>query len=150
MLAAVDVWVSEEDDVLLREVTRWATDAEATAFVEHAVVVGVEAGRRRWDASTAMGGMGYREQPTIPDVKTDTIGLFAEGSRELGSDLLLTVGGRLDYLVAEADASIAAVAGSTFASAFAPASLAVAFAWGAASFAAVGAARSALRRRYRS
>jgi iron complex outermembrane receptor protein len=69
--------------------------------------IGVEAGRRRWDASTAMAGMGYREQATIPDVETDSVGLFAEGSRGFGSNLLLTLGGRLDHVRAEADASIA-------------------------------------------
>jgi iron complex outermembrane receptor protein len=69
--------------------------------------VGLEAGRRRWDASTAMAGMQYREQSTIPDVKTDSVGLFAEGHRDLGSDILLTVGGRLDSVRTEADPTIA-------------------------------------------
>jgi len=42
MRAAVDVWTSDDDDVLLREVTLWADDADARAFVEQAVVVGVQ------------------------------------------------------------------------------------------------------------
>ncbi len=44
MRAAVDVWTSADDDILLREVTRWNSDAEARAFVEQAVVVGTEDG----------------------------------------------------------------------------------------------------------
>jgi iron complex outermembrane receptor protein len=69
--------------------------------------VGVEAGRRGWDARTAMAGMSYKEQPTIPDVTTDTVGLFAEGHRELGPGLLLTAGARLDRVRAEADEAVA-------------------------------------------
>jgi iron complex outermembrane receptor protein len=69
--------------------------------------VGLDAGRRRWRASTAMAGMNYREQPTIPNVRTDSVGFFAEGRKSLGSDLLLTLGGRLDHVRAGADESIA-------------------------------------------
>ena len=43
MRAAVDVWTSGEDDILLREITLWTTDEQARAFVEQAVVVGAEA-----------------------------------------------------------------------------------------------------------
>ena len=42
MRAAVDVWTSGEDDILLREITLWTTDEAARAFVEQAVVVGTE------------------------------------------------------------------------------------------------------------
>ncbi|MFW2334060.1 hypothetical protein [Ilumatobacter sp.] len=49
MRAAVDVWTSDDDDVLLREVTRWATEADARAFVEQAVVVGTQDGLDRVD-----------------------------------------------------------------------------------------------------
>ncbi len=49
MRAAVDVWTSADDDILLREVTRWGSDDEAQAFVEQAVVVGVEDGLDRID-----------------------------------------------------------------------------------------------------
>ena len=44
MRAAVDVWTSAADDILLREITRWSTADEARAFVEQAVVVGTEDG----------------------------------------------------------------------------------------------------------
>jgi iron complex outermembrane receptor protein len=109
-------WMTDESRVSSVGTPRgWSMGTDASTEVGEArfevrlgaATVGVEAGRRRWDASTAMAGMGYREQPTIPDVKTDTVGLFAEGSRDLGSDLLLTLGGRLDHVRAEADASIA-------------------------------------------
>ncbi|MDW3215914.1 MAG: hypothetical protein R8G01_18090 [Ilumatobacteraceae bacterium] len=42
MRAAVDVWTSGEDDILLREITLWTTDEAARAFVEQSVVVGTE------------------------------------------------------------------------------------------------------------
>ena len=42
MRAAVDVWTSGEDDILLREITLWTTDEAARAFVEQAVVVGTQ------------------------------------------------------------------------------------------------------------
>lgn len=44
MRAAVDVWTAGEDDILLREVTRWGSDADARAFVDQAVVVGTDDG----------------------------------------------------------------------------------------------------------
>lgn len=43
MRAAVDVWTSGEDEIVLREVTRWTDDEAARAFVAQAVVVGTEA-----------------------------------------------------------------------------------------------------------
>jgi iron complex outermembrane receptor protein len=51
--------------------------------------------------------MGYREQALIPNVTTGTVGLFAEGSHELGPGLTLSGGGRLDHVRAEADESLA-------------------------------------------
>ncbi len=42
MRAAVDVWTSGEDDILLREVTMWMTDEAARAFLEQLVVVGTQ------------------------------------------------------------------------------------------------------------
>jgi iron complex outermembrane receptor protein len=112
----VDHWMTDESRLSSAGTPRgWSMGTNAKTETSEARLevrlqgasVGVEAGRRRWDASTAMAGMGYREQPTIPDVKTDTVGIFAEGSRHLGSHVLLTAGGRLDHLRAEADASIA-------------------------------------------
>lgn len=42
MRAAVDVWTSDEDEILLREVTMWTTDEAARTFVEQSVVVGTQ------------------------------------------------------------------------------------------------------------
>ena len=42
MRAAVDVWTSDEDEILLREVTMWTTDEAARSFVEQSVVVGTQ------------------------------------------------------------------------------------------------------------
>jgi len=49
MRVGVDVWTSDDSDALLREVTRWATETDARAFVEQAVVIGVENGFDRRD-----------------------------------------------------------------------------------------------------
>lgn len=50
MRAAVDVWTAGDGDILLREITRWTTDDAARAFVEQAVVVGIESGLEEADA----------------------------------------------------------------------------------------------------
>jgi hypothetical protein len=50
MRAAVDVWTSGDDDILLREVTRWADEDDARAFVEQAVVMGIRDGLTATDA----------------------------------------------------------------------------------------------------
>ncbi len=112
----VDHWMTDESRLSSVGTPRgWSMGTDATTETSEArfevrftsASIGVEAGRRRWDASTAMAGMSYKEQPTIPDVTTDTVGLFAEGSRDLGSGLLFTAGARLDRVSAEANASIA-------------------------------------------
>lgn len=114
--ARVDHWMTDESRLSSVTAPRgWSMGTDASTQTSEArlearlasATVGVEAGRRRWDASTAMAGMGYREQATIPDVKTDTVGLFAEGRRGLGSGLLFSLGGRLDHVRVEADESIA-------------------------------------------
>jgi iron complex outermembrane receptor protein len=112
----VDHWMTDESRLSSVDTPRgWSMGTDAKTETSEARLevrlagasVGVEAGRRHWNASTAMAGMGYEEQPTIPDVTTETVGLFAEGSRELRPNLRLSAGGRLDYVSAEADASIA-------------------------------------------
>lgn len=42
MTAAVDVWTTDSDDILLREVTRWGDESDAAAYVEQATALGVE------------------------------------------------------------------------------------------------------------
>ncbi|MGD8896142.1 MAG: TonB-dependent receptor, partial [Acidobacteriota bacterium] len=112
----VDHWMTDESRLSSIGAPRgWSMGTDASTETAEArlelrvasVSVGVDARRRRWDARTAMAGMGYKEQHTIPDVRTDTAGLFAEGSRGLGSHLLLTAGARLDHVRAQADESIA-------------------------------------------
>lgn len=42
MTAAVDVWTSGADDILLREVTRWGGESDAAAYVAQATALGVD------------------------------------------------------------------------------------------------------------
>jgi iron complex outermembrane receptor protein len=114
--ARVDHWMTDESRLSSVDAPRgWSMGTDASTETTEArfearfsvAAVGVELGRRRWDASTAMAGMGYREQALIPDVTTGTVGLFAEGRRELGPGLLLSAGGRVDYVRSEADESLA-------------------------------------------
>ena len=114
--ARVDHWMTDESRLSSVDAPRgWSMGTDASTETTEArfearlseAAVGVEVGRRRWDASTAMAGMGYREQALIPDVTTETVGLFAEGSRELGPGLRLSAGGRVDQVRSEADESIA-------------------------------------------
>ncbi len=114
--ARVDHWMTDDSRLSSVGTPRgWSMGTDASTETSEArfevqfagASVGVEASRRRWDARTAMAGMGYREQPTIPDVTTDVVGVFAEGTRDLGSHLLLSAGARLDYARSDADESVA-------------------------------------------
>lgn len=58
MRAAVDVWTAGDDDILLREVTRWSDAEAAREFVEQAVLVGTQAGLSPTDAPFE-GGVAY-------------------------------------------------------------------------------------------
>jgi iron complex outermembrane receptor protein len=89
-----------------------ATDAasetlggRAEAHVGAETTVGGEAYRRNWDTTTAMAGMAYAPQYSIPDVNVDTVGVFAEHTRSLGSRTSLDVGGRIDHIRSDADAA---------------------------------------------
>jgi iron complex outermembrane receptor protein len=73
--------------------------------------VGVEAYRRHWNAETVMAGMGsYAPQYSIPDVNTDSAGVFVEHGRVLGTRASLDVGGRIDRIATFADPAKANVA----------------------------------------
>jgi len=94
-----------------------ATDAASQTLGGHAeahvggeTTIGAEAYRRNWDSTTAMAGMAYAPQYSIPDVNVDTIGVFAEHTRALGSRTSLDVGGRLDHIRSEADSAKANLA----------------------------------------
>jgi iron complex outermembrane receptor protein len=69
------------------------------------VTVGVEAFHREWDGSTRMAGMSYAPQYSIPDVRTDSFGLYSEYAKKLTERLNLTFGGRLDTVTTAADSS---------------------------------------------
>jgi iron complex outermembrane receptor protein len=94
-----------------------ATDADtetvggrAEAHLGTGTTLGGEAFRRNWNTTTAMAGMAYMPQYSIPDVNMDTVGVFAEHTRALGPQTSLDVGGRLDHIRSEADAAKANLA----------------------------------------
>lgn len=69
------------------------------------VTVGIEAFHREWDGSTRMAGMSYAPQYSIPDVRTDSFGLYSEYAKKITERMKLTVGGRLDTVTTAADSS---------------------------------------------
>lgn len=69
------------------------------------LVVGVEGFRRVWDAATELAGRGYTPQFSIPDVKTDSLGLYADYGVALSGALRLNLGARLDSVRSVADPS---------------------------------------------
>jgi iron complex outermembrane recepter protein len=69
------------------------------------VTVGVEAFRRQWDGTTQMAGSGYLPQYSIPDVETDSVGVYTEYTRALSDRVRLSLGGRIDTATSSADPS---------------------------------------------
>jgi len=67
------------------------------------VTVGLEAFRRTWNATTQMAGSGYQTQYSIPDVNTDSLGIYAEYHRQLSERLQLDLGARIDTAKSAAD-----------------------------------------------
>ena len=67
------------------------------------LVLGVEAFRRDWKATTEMVGMAYRAQNSIPEVETTSVGAYADYRRALTDRLSLAIGGRLDRARTAAD-----------------------------------------------
>jgi iron complex outermembrane receptor protein len=67
------------------------------------IVVGAEAFRRQWDVTTQMAGAGYAPQYSIPDVKADTAGLYADYGLALLRRLRLNIGARVDVTKSSAD-----------------------------------------------
>jgi iron complex outermembrane recepter protein len=65
--------------------------------------VGLETFRRVWDATTVMAGSGYQTQYSIPDVHTDSIGLYAMVNRKLTEAITLDAGTRVDVSRSAAD-----------------------------------------------
>jgi len=72
-------------------------------IVSRDVTFGFEAYHRRWDGNTQMSGSSYAPQYSIPDVRTDSFGLYSEYNRSLTERLKLSLGGRLDTITTAAD-----------------------------------------------
>ena len=73
--------------------------------------VGGEAYRRTWNSVTMMAGMNaYAPQYSIPDVDIDSVGVFAEHARAIGSRVSLDLGARLDRVATSADRTKAGLA----------------------------------------
>jgi len=71
------------------------------------LTVGVEAYRRNWTAETTLWVMPlrtYRSQDSLPDVDTDSAGIFATWEQPLGEELELDLGARLDRAETSASA----------------------------------------------
>lgn len=68
------------------------------------VLIGVEAFHREWNGATQLAGAGYAPQFSIPDVRTDNVGLYSEYSKPITDRLRLSLSGRLDTLTTAADA----------------------------------------------
>jgi iron complex outermembrane receptor protein len=64
---------------------------------------GIEVYRRYWDARTELAGMQYAAQPSIPGVRVDVVGAYADWSRILGDRVLVEAGARLDVGWSAAD-----------------------------------------------
>ena len=73
--------------------------------VLNTVTVGVEAYHREWDATTLLAGAAYNPQYSIPDVRTDSFGLYSEYSKSFSDSLKLSLGGRLDSVTTAADST---------------------------------------------
>jgi iron complex outermembrane recepter protein len=75
-----------------------------------ASTVGAEVFRRNWNTETMMAMGGYVPQYSIPDVNTDSAGLFVEHARPLGARMALDLGARIDRVATSADGAKASLA----------------------------------------
>jgi iron complex outermembrane receptor protein len=64
---------------------------------------GIEVYRRYWDAQTELAGMQYAPQPSIPGVRVDVLGVYADWSRIVGDRVLVEAGARFDVGWSAAD-----------------------------------------------
>ncbi len=64
---------------------------------------GIEIYRRYWDARTELARMQYAAQPSIPGVRVDIVGAYADWSRILGDRVLVEAGARFDVGWSAAD-----------------------------------------------
>jgi len=114
----VDHWMTDELRVSSQAAPRsWSMGTQADTETGGARLearlgwgsFGVEAYRHTWDAETQMAGMQYRPQAAIPGAVNEAIGVFVEGTRDLGASVSLVAGARLDHVSAAADAARANV-----------------------------------------
>jgi len=68
---------------------------------------GLEGYERLWDATNEMAGSAYAPHAMIPGVTVRMGGAFAEYTRPLGHDIVLSVGARIDSAQSEADPALA-------------------------------------------
>jgi iron complex outermembrane recepter protein len=73
----------------------------------HHWTYGLEGYLRGWNARTELAGMGYAAQFSIPDVRTDSLGGYADFQADLTARLSLAAGGRFDLARTAASASLA-------------------------------------------
>jgi len=108
----VDHWMNDQYRLTSLGVTRpysMGTMAETQTYggrFELAMgnwVVGSESFRRQWNTTTALAGSGYQPQSSLPDVRTDSIGVYAEYQKPLADSLRLDAGARLDTARSAAD-----------------------------------------------
>jgi iron complex outermembrane receptor protein len=64
---------------------------------------GIEVYRRYWDARTELARSQYTAQPSIPGVRVDILGAYADWSRILGDRVLVEAGARFDVGWSAAD-----------------------------------------------
>lgn len=67
------------------------------------LTIGLEAYHREWGGTTQMAGSSYAPQYSIPNVRTDSFGLYAEYSGPVTERLKVSLGGRLDTMTTAAD-----------------------------------------------
>jgi iron complex outermembrane recepter protein len=90
-----------------------ATEAETQAFglkaeaTVEGCLIGFEGVRRNWNASTMMAKMNYAAQASIPNVDSSMLGAFIARDWDIGSNLQLHAGARIDQTQTTADSSLA-------------------------------------------
>ncbi|MGE3513241.1 MAG: TonB-dependent receptor, partial [Vicinamibacterales bacterium] len=119
-LSAVDHWMTDALRTSSLTAARpYSMGTDATTFtgggrVEarvRGVLIGTELFRRNWNTETMLGMVGaYARQSSIPDVNIDSVGVFAEHTRPVGSRMALDLGGRLDRIASSADRATANLA----------------------------------------
>ena len=115
-LTRVDHWMTDErrtSSLAKPRAYSMATRAETRTAggkaeaVLGALTFGIEGYERLWDATNEMAGSAYAPQAMIPGVTVRMGGAFAEYTRPLGHDIVLSVGARIDSARSHADPALA-------------------------------------------